>query len=311
MLAMPGGDYVTHVTPADGTGRALAREVVDVIREQDSIIRVIGTDGCPVNTGIHTGAVQLIEIETGNVVQHVVCGLHLNELVFWHILSETDGVTKAKDKLSGPVGSTLHLKVWEQPVIAFQPISGKVPLLPPEVVKDLSHDQAIGYRYCHAIGSGVIPDSLVTQTIGPLVTSRWNTTANRILCLYTRSLRPSKKLQRLTRVVLLLYYPGWFKFKAAPHIQDGSLNFFYVLELTRDLPEEDRMIAQRVLQDNSFWAHTENLLISMMKDEDKEIRRRAVLWILRARKGFCQEDHPRQFVPPKLNFQVALPPSIF
>ena len=218
LVSEPGSEYVTHVTPIESTGRALAREVVDVIRERSATIRVIGTDGCSVNTGIHNGAVRLIKVELNCVVQREVCGLHTNELGFWHIMAETDGVTKAKDKLSGPVGSLLNFNVWEQPVIAFRAMPSKVPELPPEVVKDLSRDQALGLKYCIGISAGKLPDSLVTQTIGPLVTCRWNTTANRILCLYTRTARPSKKLQRLTRMVLMFYYPGWFKFKTAPSI---------------------------------------------------------------------------------------------
>ena len=34
VLAQPGGQYVTHVTPSDGTGRALAQELVSVIKER-------------------------------------------------------------------------------------------------------------------------------------------------------------------------------------------------------------------------------------------------------------------------------------
>ena len=35
-----------------------------------------------------------------------------------------------------------------------------------------------------------------------------------------------------------------------------SKNFFYLVEHTRSLNEEYMLIAQRVLQKNSFWAHT-------------------------------------------------------
>ena len=37
-----------------------------------------------------------------------------------------------------------------------------------------------------------------------------------------------------------------------------------------------------------------------MKDEDK-----AVLWILRARREFNEEEHPRQFILPEINLQAA------
>ena len=46
VLAEPGGSYITHMTPEEGTGYALAKEIVDVINERKIDIRVIGMDGC-------------------------------------------------------------------------------------------------------------------------------------------------------------------------------------------------------------------------------------------------------------------------
>ena len=129
-------------------------------------------------------------------VQHAICGLHLNELLFWHILSETDGVTKGPDSLSGPVGSTLTEAIWTHPVVTFKKIPGKVPVLPDMVVRDLSRDQLLAYHYAHAVMSGVMDDDLVGQVLGPLCTARWLTTAERILCKYTRTARPTKGLIR-------------------------------------------------------------------------------------------------------------------
>ena len=111
-------------------------------------------DGCAVNVGIHNGALRLTELMLGAVVQHSICGLHLMELVFWHILSNADGVTKGPDSLSGPVGSTLNQEVWKDPVVPFLPIAGKVEQLPDNVVRDLSRDQNLVYRYSWAIQTG-------------------------------------------------------------------------------------------------------------------------------------------------------------
>ena len=36
-----------------------------------------------------------LEVMIQDIVQHVVFGLHLTELLYWHILAATDGVTKA------------------------------------------------------------------------------------------------------------------------------------------------------------------------------------------------------------------------
>ena len=79
----------------------------------------------------------------------------MNELLWWHILCETDGVTKGPDSMRDPVGSTLTEDIWLEDVVAFQAIPGKVPVLPDAVVDDLSQDQQLAYRYAHAIQSGI------------------------------------------------------------------------------------------------------------------------------------------------------------
>ena len=117
-------------------------------------------------------------------------------------------------------------------MVKFLPVPGKVPNLPPEVVEKLSRDQKLAYLYSHAVQSGVMPDSLVNQTIGPLVKSHWLTCGVRVLCLYTRTKKPSKGLNRLVKVLLNLYFPGWFRFRHHSHIQDGSRNYFYLLDLS-------------------------------------------------------------------------------
>ena len=53
----PGGNYLTHVTPENGQGQALALELDDIVREKGIQLKVIGRDGCPVNTGINNGAI--------------------------------------------------------------------------------------------------------------------------------------------------------------------------------------------------------------------------------------------------------------
>ena len=39
ILAEPGGTYITHVTPENGTGLSLAKELVSVIKERNIAIR--------------------------------------------------------------------------------------------------------------------------------------------------------------------------------------------------------------------------------------------------------------------------------
>ena len=57
--------------PENGTGAAIASELVAVVRERGVLLRVLGMDGCSVDCGIHIGVFRLVEL--GYTVQHCVC----------------------------------------------------------------------------------------------------------------------------------------------------------------------------------------------------------------------------------------------
>ena len=98
-VSEPTGEYLTHVTPNDATGRAIAKELVAVVRERNIKLQVMGMDGTSVNTGIHNGVIRVVEQELEEVVQHIICLLHFNELPFRHELHAVDGVTSGPGKL--------------------------------------------------------------------------------------------------------------------------------------------------------------------------------------------------------------------
>ena len=89
-VSEPGGEYLTHVTPTDAIVRAVSRELVAVVRERNIKLKVMGLDGCAVNTGIHNGVIRVTEQELEIVVQHIICLLHLNELPFTHEFCSVD-----------------------------------------------------------------------------------------------------------------------------------------------------------------------------------------------------------------------------
>jgi hypothetical protein len=199
-VSEPGGEYLDHVTPRDGKGESIAKDLVAVCRERRFIPPVIGLDGCKVNTGVHKGVFRCFEREVGEPVQHVVCALHFNELPFHHMFSEVDGRTLGPESLEGPIGSKLGEDIWLEPLVAFQPVPGKVPNMPDSVLTDLSRDQLLAYRWGHAIQSGKVPDGLVTQTIGPMINVRWLTRAVRCLAMFARTKKPTKKYIRIILV---------------------------------------------------------------------------------------------------------------
>ena len=77
-----------------------------------------------------------------------------------------------------------------------------------------------------------------------------------------------------------------------------------MVELSRQLESNSQDIVQRVLQENSYFAHPENIVISFLSDTRDEVRRCGVLFILEAREKFDPEEHPWQFLSPKNNFDT-------
>ena len=121
--------------------------------------------------------------------------LHLNELPLRHIFSTLDGSTKSPDKVSGPVGSMLNGIVNQWQVVKFKSIPYlSFPILPSEIIDDLSTDQYYGYRLCWAIITGEVDEDLSHLEIGPLNHSRWFTLACRLLRFYVSQVNPTKNL---------------------------------------------------------------------------------------------------------------------
>jgi hypothetical protein len=67
---------------------------------------------------------------------------------------------------------------------------------------DISKDQQYLYDICHATEVGDVTESLAKKEPGPIIHSRWLTTANRILRLYVSSTSSSTELVLLTDYIL-------------------------------------------------------------------------------------------------------------
>ena len=97
--------------------------------------------------------------------------------------------------------------------------------------------------------------------------------------LYISTKKPSKALKEIVSLLVNFYIPNFFNIKEHSHCQQGAKHLFSMIDLSRDLMPESRRTVERVLQDNSYWAHPENILIAMLGDDREVIRRRAVLCI--------------------------------
>ena len=212
---------------------------------------------------------------------------------------------KFADSFEGVIGKRIQEDVWKLPVVAFDKVPGKMPLLSEEQLKDTSRDQYLAYRLGNALESNVVPDKVVGATIGPPCHARWLTTAVRALRLALSVKRRTKAFDRILTFIVNHYLPCWVMVKNDPHIQSGARHLYNMLDLSRDLCPGSQKIVEKVLQDNSYFAHPENLVIACLADPREEIRRKAVLYIMAARRNVQPDSNPRQFLPPKINIKVA------
>src|SRR6218665_347637 len=74
----------------------------------------------------------------------------------------------------------------------------------------------------------------------------------------------------------------WFGSKAKPSCKDGARHLLRSIQLSRYLSVEHTRIVDHVIQRNDYFAHPENLLLSMIKDDCQHIRELAIRRILQA-----------------------------
>ena len=123
---------------------------------------------------------------------------------------------------------------------------------------------------------GSVNNSLSNRNPGKLSHARWVTTANRILRAYVPVAVPSQNLKTLAEFVAKVYGPQWFSIKSNPEVAHGNLHFLSTIKKIRFLPEEVQKLIQQSLKRNSFFAHPENVILSLMCNEDMQTRRNAL-----------------------------------
>ena len=310
----PGGKYVTHLTPVDGTGAKVAEAVFEYLREHGVIDswKIIGGDSTAANTGVDRGAFVKVEVLLNRKLLRVVCTLHLNELPLRHVFIEVDGPTDSKNTFKGAIGKLLP-KVEE---FDFNPRFKKVtdgpglPSISEDVASDLSSDQRLLYSAFQSVRTGVIRPELHSLSPGPISHSRWLTLAIRVLLLYMKKhgLR-GKDITNLATIVKFLmtnYVVMWFRLKQKPAIGEAPRHLFSQVQLTNLLPKSTQTIARTNLARNAYWAHPENLLLSMLTDPEEKTRQEAIDRILHIRgeqdKG---NNSTRKFIIPVLNFKAT------
>lgn len=302
----PGDFYVSHTTPDSGKGVDIAMSIFKELENTDLVDRLhlIKSDGTNTMTGYENGAIRNIELLLGKPLQWSICMLHLNELPLRHMFIDIDGTTTGPDSFSGPIGKELNGNVSDWDIYNnFKAIPGFNIDMPQEIINDLSTDQYYAYKMSKAVSSGNVDQELELLEVGPLVHSRWLTLACRILRLYVSKRKPSKNLILLSKFVINVYMKSYFDIKRNYKITDGSKNLFSLINRIKEFSKKIQDICFEVLNNNSYFAHGENILLSMLADIDDKLRKNAVDIILHLKSSPSSTTNVRVFKKPAINFK--------
>ena len=181
------------------------------------------------------------------------------------------------------------------------------PILDNQVVADLSSDQKMLYLAWESVIKGELNIELLSLTPGPISHARWLTLAVRLMYLWMSDHELSgmelENLKSLVTFVTLSYCPLWFKIKHNPQVKDSSKHLFSLVVSLRHLEGTVLQEAKKNVARNSYYAHPENLLLTMLCDEDSMVRAKAINKILEIRKSNQLGDKSvRPYKLPKIDF---------
>ena len=312
----PGGKYLTHLSPDGGKAVNVGDSLVNWIQEHDidSSLMAIGGDSTNVNTGRQGGIIQYVEKKLEKKLTWIICSLHTNELPLRHLIIQLDGPTSSDTKFTGTLGIEICKDVQDYEINSnFKKISDGpgVCELPPDVVQDLSTDQRYAYRIAQVIRSGEIDWDLVYCQIGPVVHSRWLTTACRFCRLYiSKHEFKGKDLTNLKLIVhwiVTVYLPTWFQIKCNPRLVDGPKHILYQIQLIRAfVSKKVQAIIFPYVETGAWQAHSEIVLLSCLCDDDVNLRKFAVNKILEKRGSLEFGDTSvREFHRPIINKEAS------
>ena len=118
--------------------------------------------------------------------------------------------------------------------------------------------------------------------------------------------KAKKNPETIVHFIVTNYAPMWFTIKGKPSLIYGPRHYFRQIQLIKVLPKKVKEIVMENINRSAFHCHPENLLLSMLADDNIEMRVKAVEVIIKLR---TTSEHPdkgntsvRKFVVPDLNY---------
>ena len=93
----------------------------------------------------------------------------------------------------------------------------------------------------------------------------------------------------------------WFSVKTNSSCKDAARHLWTLIQLSRSLPDDDKTVIDPVIQRNAYAAHPENLLLSLLSDDQPHVQELGLRRILKARA--VRSPGVRKFDIPALNFE--------
>lgn len=179
--------------------------------------------------------------------------------------------------------------------------------MPPQIenLNELSTDAKYLLEMAEAISKGYCSVDLANKKPGKICHARWLTKASRILRLYVTTNKPSHNLYILAIYVMKVYIPMWFNIKYYNSVIYGSVLLSNFIRYTNILPDNLRAVVNEVVSYNSYFAHSENVLLSMFFDKRKPIRLQAYKKIMYIRDNLQQPGKLRPYVKPQIRFNCS------
>lgn len=171
--------------------------------------------------------------------------------------------------------------------------------------KSLSTDVLYLYRIAKAVSESSCPEDLASMKPGQIVHSRWLTKASRLLRLYVATSLPSTNLKILANFIMKVYVPMYFNVKFYNSVIYGSALLYKFIQSTQFLPLNLREVVNKTISNNAFFAHPENILLTMLFDERKPVRERAIRKILYCREQLYDTTILRTYKKHPINFDCT------
>lgn len=287
IVEQPGNHYLGFISTFDSDAESIYKKLLEFFKKHErdlSSLIAIGSDGAATNVGVDAGVIRKFEKGLQSPIHRIICLLHLLELILKAVICAYFGEMIGPYKNTGAFKvaietcHTFRIQTFERIELKNMPsingsFSGKL----------LNSDQKFLYEMGKAVNDGIVDKNLAVRKPGELSAPRWTIAAIRMLRLYVSTDRPSHRLKLVVMFIQHVYIPMLFSIKLNPYWTYGCIHIYNMLVNSQSLDRKTFNVVKERIQFNSFFAHSENVLMSLICDHEKDVRRAAYQIILSTR----------------------------